>query len=486
MAIEVICIDKKRDTKTNNIVAYKLKDRRGKIATMSSKDLKAAIKAGWIKVKNLTLTSDNRLVDGASDKVPKTIAVKKVRPVNKENTRVLNGRVREQAAAKQANAQSQVVKPSIAPDEVGTTILDFKTITLINQSITKLINAVAFNDRDTVIDIVISSGVNTDAMLDAFRAGTIGGNVFDDIYIMGRNDSTTNRFNILVGTKKNLEIIDGDRRFEGFLSKANTKNKISLELYNIKFDKMYKARWMFSDANINKLKIVGTAPKLIDAYKMCYTPSIEEVDFSKFKVNHVTRTARMFWNPFDKSTGNLEKCIEYSMTHDDVELWEYVKSFCKIKVNLNGFDLSHVINAALMFIGVDNKDQQQTYNRLYSLGLPDRKIFSALMNCTEDLHDLQYVPADDLNIELNDLKNTEKLNGLFTIDTAKSDERRSRKENREKELKAKREAEKARKKELKKLSKQRSRKLIVHKRNVAKFNEVATPLLTMMREALKK
>lgn len=66
MAIEVICIDKKRDTKTNTIVAYKLKDRHGKIATMSSKDLKAAIKAGWIKVKNLTLTSDNRLVDGAS------------------------------------------------------------------------------------------------------------------------------------------------------------------------------------------------------------------------------------------------------------------------------------------------------------------------------------------------------------------------------------------------------------------------------------
>ena len=35
MAIEVVCIDKKRDTKTNTIVAYKLKDRRGKIATPS-------------------------------------------------------------------------------------------------------------------------------------------------------------------------------------------------------------------------------------------------------------------------------------------------------------------------------------------------------------------------------------------------------------------------------------------------------------------
>ena len=480
MAIEVVCIDKKRDTKTNTIVAYKLKDRHGKIATMSSKDLKAAIKAGWITVKNLTLTSDNRLVDGASDKVHKTVAVKRVQPVN---TKVLNGRAREQAgAAKQTPAPAPTIKPAKATEEVGTTILDFKTITLINQSVTKLINAVAFKDRNTEIDVVISSGVNTNAMLDAFRAGAIGGNIFDDIYIMGKNDSATNKFNILVGTKKNFEIIDGDRRFEGFLSKANTKNKLSLELYNIKFDKMYKARWMFSDANINKLKIVGTAPKLIDAYKMCYTPSIEEVDFSKFRVNHVTRTARMFWNPFDKSTGNLEKCIEYSMTHDDVELWEYVKSFCKIKVNLNGFDLSHVINAALMFVGVENKDSQQTYNRLYSLGLPDRKIFSALMNCTEDLHDLQYVPADDLNIELNDSKNTEKLKGLFTIDTAKS----AKRHNREEWLKAKREAEKARKKELRKLSKQRSRKLVVHKRNVAKFDEIATPLLTMMSEALKK
>lgn len=465
MAIEVVCIDKKRDTKTNTIVAYKLKDRHGKIATMSSKDLKAAIKAGWITVKNLTLTSDNRLVDGASVKIHKKIAVKRVQP-----------------AVKQAPAQPQAVKPSIAPDEIGTTILDFKTITLINQSVTKLINAVAFKDRNTVIDVVISSGVNTDAMLEAFRHGAIGGNVFDDIYIMGRNDSAKNKFNILVGTKKNFEIIDGDRRFEGFLSKANIKNKIGLELHNIKFDKMYKARWMFSDANINKLKIVGTAPKLIDTYKMCYAPSIEEVDFSNFIVKHVTRTARMFWNPFDKSTGNIEKCIEYSLKHDDVELWEYIKSFCKIKVNLNGFDLSHVINAALMFVGVEDKDLQQMYNRLYSLGLPDRKIFAALMNCTEDLHDLQYVPADGLNIDFDDSKNTEKLKGLFTIDTAKSDKRH----NREEWLKTKREEEKARKKELKKLSKQRSRKLVVSRERVAEFNEVATPLLNMMREALKK
>ena len=177
MAIEVICIDKKRDTKTNTIVAYKLKDRHGKIATMSSKDLKAAIKAGWIKVKNLTLTSDNRLVDGASDKVHKTIAVKRVHP-----------------AVKQAPAQT--VKPSVAPDEVGTTILDFKTVTLINQSVTKLINAVAFKDKNTVIDVVISSGVNTDAMLEAFRHGAIGGNIFDDIYIMGKNDSATNKFKL--------------------------------------------------------------------------------------------------------------------------------------------------------------------------------------------------------------------------------------------------------------------------------------------------
>jgi hypothetical protein len=188
MAIEVICIDKKRDNKTNIIVAYKLKDRRGKIATMSSKDLKAAIKAGWIKVKNLTLTSDNRLVDGAS-KIRTTLHVKVVQP--------------------------QAVKPSITPEEVGTTILDFKTITLINQSVTKLINAVAFKDRNTEIDVVISSGVDTDAMIEETKHGTIGGNIFDDIYITGKNNSATNTFSILVGTKKNFEIIDGDRRFEG-------------------------------------------------------------------------------------------------------------------------------------------------------------------------------------------------------------------------------------------------------------------------------
>lgn len=106
-----------------------------------------------------------------------------------------------------------------------------------------------------MINVVISSGVDTDAMLEETKHGTIGGNIFDDIYITGKNNSATNTFSILVGTKKNFEIIDGDRRFEWFLSKANTKNKINLELHNIKFDKMYKDRWMFSNANINTIKI---------------------------------------------------------------------------------------------------------------------------------------------------------------------------------------------------------------------------------------
>lgn len=57
--------------KNGKIIGYRLVDQAGVQTQMKSEDLKAGIKAGNLKVVNLTLTRDDRLVDGAEPKEPK-------------------------------------------------------------------------------------------------------------------------------------------------------------------------------------------------------------------------------------------------------------------------------------------------------------------------------------------------------------------------------------------------------------------------------
>lgn len=56
------CVDKFRD-KNNKIYGYRLLDIYGKTHDMKADVLKHAISKNLIRVTNLTLTSDNRLVD---------------------------------------------------------------------------------------------------------------------------------------------------------------------------------------------------------------------------------------------------------------------------------------------------------------------------------------------------------------------------------------------------------------------------------------
>lgn len=62
--LKLKCLHKYRD-KNSNIIGYGLIDIQGKTYKVSSNDLKQAIKQGRVQVVNLTLTVDNRLIDGA-------------------------------------------------------------------------------------------------------------------------------------------------------------------------------------------------------------------------------------------------------------------------------------------------------------------------------------------------------------------------------------------------------------------------------------
>ena len=68
--VQATCIQKFRD-KHNQIYGYRLRDNSGLTRDVKPEALKNAIKAGQIYITNLTLTSDNRLVDTntGSDKI---------------------------------------------------------------------------------------------------------------------------------------------------------------------------------------------------------------------------------------------------------------------------------------------------------------------------------------------------------------------------------------------------------------------------------
>lgn len=67
--IQAKCIQKFRN-KSNQIIGYKLQDSQGKTKDLTPQQLKDAIHTKQIQVLNLTLTSDNRLVDTKHSNIP--------------------------------------------------------------------------------------------------------------------------------------------------------------------------------------------------------------------------------------------------------------------------------------------------------------------------------------------------------------------------------------------------------------------------------
>lgn len=65
--VEYVCIKKYRDT-SGNISLYELEGVGGQRVRLQSKDLKSKIKFGQVYVRNLKLTTDNRLIDSKQEK----------------------------------------------------------------------------------------------------------------------------------------------------------------------------------------------------------------------------------------------------------------------------------------------------------------------------------------------------------------------------------------------------------------------------------
>lgn len=116
------CLHKYRD-KNSNIIGYGLIDIQGKPYKVSSNDLKQAIKQGRVQVVNLTLTADNRLIDGATMKEPHNLGGKNQIPYVPQEHIKQNQKSNQQTQVRQVEKiqdpkQSQVQQSTDPKDQV--------------------------------------------------------------------------------------------------------------------------------------------------------------------------------------------------------------------------------------------------------------------------------------------------------------------------------------------------------------------------------
>ena len=81
--LKVKCIQKFRD-KNNIIIGYRIIDQNGNTKDVSSESLKQAIQQGKVEVINLTLTSDNRLIDKGITQTPTQQTQKPIKQTSQE------------------------------------------------------------------------------------------------------------------------------------------------------------------------------------------------------------------------------------------------------------------------------------------------------------------------------------------------------------------------------------------------------------------
>ena len=84
--LKVKCTQKFRD-KNNDIIGYRTVDQNGNMKDVSSESLKQAIKQGRLEVINLTLTSDNRLIDKA---ITQTAVKQTQKPIKQSNQEIID------------------------------------------------------------------------------------------------------------------------------------------------------------------------------------------------------------------------------------------------------------------------------------------------------------------------------------------------------------------------------------------------------------
>lgn len=366
------CIEKNRD-KHGNILSYVLEDTNGVTITIKSKELKNAIVKGAVGVLNLTLTSDNRLVDGANTKLQQSLKKK----LTEASKKVQKRHAKRQPATKKPVEQKKTVSDTPQLNYITLTKDDIKEI----ERNAMLISKEILNPRDLEVNtrekfglIVEICGIDPE----------IADNFITDLEKHGKINTHLKTMSVNINNKLiGVYTIDDDNDNHTLSIYPSTKNTIlrlpanstglfrdfckdgyAIEALRVEcdFSRVYSAQSMFRDAHakVIELRSNAKADKLLDMYKMFNQEGLkfaclESVWIEKLGINHVTRTARMFTNPKTGHVGSKPVwCFSSTCTKKDI-------------------DLSHVVNSVGM-VGNSKIDADD----LKKLGMKDDKIKAAL------------------------------------------------------------------------------------------------------------
>lgn len=404
------CIEKNRD-KHGNILSYVLEDTNGVTITIKSKELKNAIVKGAVGVLNLTLTSDNRLVDGANTKLQQSLKKK----LTEASKKVQKRPAKKQPATKKPVEQKKTVSDTPQLNYITLTKDDIKHI----ERTAMLISKEILNPRDLEVTtrekfglIVEICGIDPE----------IADNFITDLEKHGKINTHLKTMTVIINNKL-LAVyeINDDEDSHTLSIYPSTKNTIlrlpanstglfrdfckdgyAIEALRVEcdFSRVYSAQSLFRDAHTKfiTLRSYKKADKLLDMYKMFNQEGLkfaclEGVEIDGLGINHVTRTARMFTNPKIGCVGSRHT-VEFECDKKDIEL-------------------SHVVNSVGM-VGNSNIDAET----LKSLGMKDTKIKTALN--TDFKPDLKLTDADKeltnklrahlVNVDAEDSRLTRKAN----------------------------------------------------------------------------
>lgn len=301
----VQCVEKQRD-KHNNIKAYLLQDKNGNKKVFNPAELKQAIANYQIQVLNLTLTSDNRLIDTAPPK--QTTEKKQVQVDNVQKTSNLN-----------------VAK---------------KPVKLVDYILTKeVFNAIIKHANNKYYEILTIYGKSKSDKLVNF-ANSHSSAVED---IEGTELSVvTKEGTALVFCKNpeyNLKMPVSCKE----LLKSQWIYPYELNLNGIDWSDTETVESMFSyTSNLEVISIANSeAPKLKNMYAMFKGSDILNVNFSTFNVPNLDRATSMFHNCYsldklDISGLNFSKVrfvgmmffMKIGIWDDDIDVSDFI-SMCK-------------------------------------------------------------------------------------------------------------------------------------------------------------
>ena len=341
--IQALCLQKFRN-KNNQIIGYRLQDRNGNTLDVKSEYLKQAIRNKQINILNLTLTSDNKLIDKAYK--PQKQQKNKSKDIMSKDIMAKIRLLGEPIASPCGHTYYIIKKPDT-------------TILVIPNDVKKLGLVRKLNLHDSkynTLKVIGGSGLeSTRQMFDSFNAKSIDLSNFDtsnvtDMCLMFGGCNTAH---IDLSNFDTSKVTDMSHMFEACvtesldLSSFDTSNVTNMREMFLACSAQYIDLSSFDTSNVTDMRQMF-AGCITDKENTFYDSEDDSIDLSSFNTSKVTDMSSMFFR-CQASFLDLSH-FDTSNVTDMSEMFRECKTFF---LDISNFDTSKVTNMERMFYGCE-------------------------------------------------------------------------------------------------------------------------------------